>query len=190
MLRALATWSGAIAGLLMIVAGGLIPAAIPFPDADGWSLRPLGITLQVPALLFTALVAGPRSALLAAMAYLSVGLFQLPVFQEGGGLGYLLDPGFGYLAGFVPAGWITGKLARQGGMDDPLALTGAAVLGLLVLQLCGLINLLLGAVAGRWGTALLPLLMGYGLALLPQLVLCCAAGLLAWLLRRILLVTP
>jgi biotin transport system substrate-specific component len=32
--------------------------------------------------------------------------------------------------------------------------------------------------------------MGYGLALLPQLVLCCAAGLLAWLLRRILLVTP
>jgi len=190
MLRALATWSGAIAGLLMIVAGGLIPAAIPFPDADGWSLRPLGITLQVPALLFTALVAGPRSALLAAMAYLSVGLFQLPVFQEGGGIGYLLDPGFGYLAGFVPAGWITGKLARQGGMDDPLALTGAAVLGLLVLQLCGLVNLLLGAVAGRWGTSLLPLLMGYGLALLPQLVLCCAAGLLAWLLRRILLVTP
>jgi biotin transport system substrate-specific component len=189
-LRALATWSGAIAGLLMIVAGGLIPAAIPFPGAEGWSLRPLGITLQVPALLFTALVAGPRSALLAAVAYLSVGLFQLPVFHEGGGLGYLLDPGFGYLAGFVPAGWITGKLARQGGMDDPLALTGAAVLGLLVLQLCGLINLLLGAVAGRWGTALLPLLMGYGLALLPQLVLCCAAGLLAWLLRRILLVTP
>jgi len=189
-LRALATWSGAIAGLLMIVAGGLIPAAIPFPGAEGWSLRPLGVTLQVPALLFTALVAGPRSALLAAVAYLSVGLFQLPVFHEGGGLGYLLDPGFGYLAGFVPAGWITGKLARQGGMDDPLALTGAAVLGLLVLQLCGLINLLLGAVAGRWGTALLPLLMGYGLALLPQLVLCCAAGLLAWLLRRILLVTP
>ena len=85
--RALATWSGAIAGLLLIVAGGLIPAAIPFADADGWSLRPLGITLQVPALLLAALVAGPRSALLAAVAYLSVGLFQLPVFQEGGGAG-------------------------------------------------------------------------------------------------------
>ena len=82
-MRALATWSGAIAGLLLIVAGGLIPASFPVPGAEGLSLRPLGITLQVPALLLTALVAGPRSALLAAVAYLSVGIFQLPVFQEG-----------------------------------------------------------------------------------------------------------
>ena len=187
-MRALATWSGAIAGLLLIVAGGLIPAAIPFPEAAGWSLRPLGITLQVPALLLTALVAGPRSGLLAAVAYLSVGLFQLPVFQEGGGIGYMLDPGFGYLAGFIPAAWVTGRLARQRDMDDPLALTGAAVGGLLLLHLCGLLNLLLGALAGRWGSTLLPLLLGYGMALLPQLVLCCAAGVLAWLLRRLLLV--
>jgi biotin transport system substrate-specific component len=122
------------------------------------------------------------------VAYLSVGLFQLPVFQEGGGPGYLLDPGFGYLAGFVPAAWITGRLARQQGMDDPLALTAAAALGLVVLQFCGLVNLLLGAVAGRWETALMPMLVGYGLALIPQLLLCCAAGLLAWVLRRILLV--
>ena len=187
-LRALATWSGAIVGLLLIVAGGLIPASVPWVDPQGWGLRPLGITLQVPALLLTALVTGPRSALLAAVAYLSVGLFQLPVFQEGGGLGYLLDPGFGYLAGFVPAAWITGRLARQQGMDDPLALTAAAALGLMVLQFCGLVNLLLGAVAGRWETALMPMLVGYGLALIPQLLLCCAAGLLAWVLRRILLV--
>jgi biotin transport system substrate-specific component len=187
-LRALATWSGAIVGLLLIVAGGLIPASMPWIDPQGWSLRPLGITLQVPALLLTALVTGPRSALLAAVAYLSVGLFQLPVFQEGGGTGYLLDPGFGYLAGFVPAAWITGRLARQQGMDDPLALTAAAALGLVVLQFCGLVNLLLGAVAGRWETALMPMLVGYGLALIPQLLLCCAAGLLAWVLRRILLV--
>lgn len=189
-LRALATWSGAIAALLLIMAGGLIPAATFWHDPQGWSLRPLGITLQVPALLLAALVTGPRSALLAAVAYLSVGLFQLPVFQEGGGLGYLLEPGFGYLAGFLPAAWITGRLSRQSGMDDPLALTAAAAAGLLVLQFCGLVNLLLGAAAGRWGTALLPMLVGYGLALVPQLLLCCVAGLLAWPLRRILLVQP
>jgi biotin transport system substrate-specific component len=34
----------------------------------------------------------------------------------------------------------------------------------------------------------MPMLVGYGLALIPQLLLCCAAGLLAWVLRRILLV--
>ncbi len=187
-MRALATWSGAIAGLLLIVVGGLVPTAFPFHDAAGWSLRPLGITLQVPALLLTALVAGPRSALLAAVAYLSVGLFQLPVFHEGGGIGYLLDPGFGYLAGFVPAAWVSGRLARQPDMGDPLSLAVVAGLGLLVIQLCGLANLLLGAVMGRWGDGVLPLVIGYSLALLPQLLLCCAVAVLAWLLRRILLI--
>ena len=188
-LRALATWSGAIAGLLLILIGNLVPAAIPVHGTDGWSVRPLGITLQVPALLLTALVCGHRSATLAAVAYLSVGLFQLPVFHDGGGIGYLLDPGFGYLAGFLPAAWITGKLARQQGMDDPLTLAGAAAIGLVVLHLCGLANLLLGGLAGRWGSDTLALVVGYSLALLPQLLLCCAAGVLAWPLRRLLLVT-
>ncbi len=189
-MRALSTWSGAIVGLLLIVAGGLLPASIPWPDGQGLAVRSLGITLQVPALLFTALITGPRSALLAAVAYLSVGLFQLPVFLEGGGLSYLLNPGFGYLAGFLPAAWVTGRLARQQGMEDPLALSAAAAVGLLVLQFCGLVNLLLGALAGRWNTPLMPMLAGYTLAIGPQLLLCCAAGLLAWVLRRVLLVRP
>ena len=188
-LRALATWSGAIAGLLLILVGGLMPAAFPLPAPGGWILQPLGITLQVPALLLTALVAGPRSALLAAVAYLSVGLFQLPVFHEGGGLGYLLDPSFGYLAGFMPAAWLTGKLSRQSGVDDPLSLAVLAAFGLLIIHLCGLANLALGSLAGRWGPAAMSLVLSYSLALLPQLLLCCAVGLLAWSLRRLLLVT-
>ncbi|KEF43438.1 MAG: BioY family protein [Cyanobium sp. CACIAM 14] len=187
-MRALATWSGAIAGLLMIVVGGLVPAAFPVHEASGWGVRPLGITLQVPALLLTALLCGPRSAALAAVAYLSIGLFQLPVFHEGGGISYVLDPGFGYLAGFLPAAWITGKLARQKGMDDPLPLAGAAAVGLVVLHLCGLANLLLGHLAGRWGGDTLALVLTYTLALLPQLLLCCATGVLAWPLRRLLMV--
>lgn len=195
-MRALATWSGAIAGLLLILVGGLVPAAITLPQIGsatlqplGWTLQPLGVTLQVPALLLTALVAGPRSALLAAVAYLSVGLFRLPVFHEGGGIGYLLDPGFGYLAGFVPAAWVSGKLARRSGSMDPLALAAIAAIGLAVIHLCGLTNLLLGALAGRWGENGSLLLINYSLALLPQLLLCCAVGLLAWLLRRLLLVS-
>jgi biotin transport system substrate-specific component len=188
-LRALATSSGAIAGLLLILAGSLVQAGFPWAGADhGLKVISLPISLQVPALLLTALVCGPRSAMLAAVAYLSLGLFQLPVFQGGGGASYLMDPGFGYLAGFLPAAWITGKLARQPGMDDPLALAGAAAIGLVVLHLCGITNLLLGSLAGRWGGDTLTLVVGYSLALLPQLLLCCAAGVLAWLLRRLLLV--
>jgi biotin transport system substrate-specific component len=75
-------------------------------------------------------------------------------------------------------------------MDGPLSLTGAAVLGLLVMHLCGLANLVLGGLAGRWGGSTGNLVLGYGLALFPQLLLCSAVGVLAWLLRRLLLVSP
>ena len=174
---------------MLILVGGLIQAAIPWRSGQGaWEVTPLPITLQVPALLLTALVCGPRSSLLAAVGYLTLGLFQLPVFHSGGGTGYLLDPGFGYLAGFIPAGWLAGKLARQSGMDGLLKLTGTAVLGLLVIQLCGVVNLLLGALAGRWNEGVLSLLLRYSLAPMPSLLLlCCAVGLCALGLRRLLL---
>ena len=188
-MRALANWSGAIAGLLLILTGGLIQAALPTVGPAGLSLIPLPITLQVPALLLTALVCGPRAAMLAGVAYISLGLFELPVFHAGGGLTYLLDPGFGYLAGFIPAGWLTGRLARQAEMGDLLRLTGTAVIGLAVIQVCGLLNLGLGALAGRWGSQTLPLMISYSLAPLgAQLVLCCAVAVLALGLRRLLLV--
>jgi biotin transport system substrate-specific component len=187
-LRALATWSGAITGLLLILVGSLIQAAVPMPSAGGLSLHPLPATLQVPALLLTALVCGHRAATLAAVAYISLGLLQLPVFHTGGGSSYLLDPAFGYLAGFVPAAWLSGRLGRQRGMNNPLNLTAAACVGLLAMQVCGALNLMLGSLAGRWGQGLGMLLMRYSVVpLLPQLVLCCAVGLLAWPLRRLLL---
>ena len=188
-MRALATWSGAITGLLLILVGSLIQAAVPVLSAGGGlSFQPLPATLQVPALLLTALICGHRAAMLAAVAYLSLGLLQLPVFHTGGGAAYLLDPAFGYLAGFVPAAWLSGRLARQRGMNNPLSLAAAAAVGLLALQLCGVLNLLLGSLAGRWGQGLGMLLMRYSLVpLLPQLALCCAVGLLAWPLRSLLL---
>jgi len=76
-------------------------------------------------------------------------------------------------------------------MEDLLSLFGAAVVGLGMLQICGIANLLLGSLAGRWGPNLGVLLVSYSLApLLPQLLLCCAVAVVALLLRRLLLVEP
>lgn len=175
-------------GVLLIVVGGLVQAAIPWPATNGVTIQPLPISLQVPALLLTALVCGHRAATLAAVAYLSIGLFQLPVFHGGGGLRYLLDPGFGYLAGFVPAAWLCGRLSRQSGMDDPLTLSGTAVVGVVVVQVCGAINLILGSIVSRWDHSLPSLLVTYTVTpLFPQILLCCAVGVLALPLRRLLL---
>ena len=72
-MKALATWSGALAGLLLILIGGLLPSALLIPSAP-LQLVDLPATWQVPALLLCALVSGPRAGMMAAVAYLSLGL--------------------------------------------------------------------------------------------------------------------
>ena len=100
----------------------------------------------------------------------------------------LADPGFGYLAGFVPAAWLTGRLSQQPGMGDLPAQTGAALAGLVILQLCGLLNLGVGELFGRWSSPLPELIMQFSLGpLLAQILLCITIGLLAVLIRRLLL---
>ena len=188
LVRALATWSGAFAGLMLTLVGSLIPAAMLWPGVP-LEVLPLPSTWQVPALLICALVCGPRAGVIASVAYLTIGLVDLPVFHDGGGPGYLLNPGFGYLAGFVPAAWLCGRLSQQEGMNDLARLTLAAIAGLVMIQLCGLLNLLVGGLLGRWADPLPELLFSYGVGPLPsQLALCVAAALLALPLRRLLLI--
>ena len=111
--RALAICSGALAGLMMMLVGGLIPSALVIPGIET-SPRILSLpsTWQVPCLMVTALVCGPRSAVMASVAYLTIGLFHLPIFDGGGSLGYMETPGFGYLIGFIPTAWFSGYIAK------------------------------------------------------------------------------
>lgn len=187
-MKALATWSGALAGLLLIVIGGLLPSALLIPSAP-LQLMDLPATWQVPALLLCALVSGPRAGMMAAVAYLSLGLLDLPVFHSGGGLTYVLEPGFGYLAGFIPAAWLTGRLSQQQGMGDLTSQAAAAVAGLVTLQLSGLVNLAVGALLGRWDQPLTELVLSYGVGPLPaQLALCAATAVMAVILRWCLVI--
>lgn len=175
---------------MAILIGSLVPAALLVPTPQ-IAVVDLPATWQVSALLVCAMVSGPRAGVIAAVAYLSMGFINLPVFHGGGGLNYILEPGFGYLAGFVPAAWLTGRLAHQTGMRDLLKQCLAAGAGLLVLQLCGLLNLGVGALLGRWSSPVLALIMQYSINPLPaQILLCIASGLLAVILRRFLLVEP
>lgn len=188
-MRALAIWSGALVGLLTILIGSLIPAAMLVPAPV--RVIDLPASWQVPALLLCAMVSGPRAGVIASVAYLTLGLGDLPVFQGGGGFAYVLDPGFGYLAGFVPAAWLTGRLSQQDGMGDVIKLSATAIAGLVVLQACGILNLLVGTVLNRWDASLPELLIQYSLGPLPgQLLLCITVAVLAVVLRRLLIVEP
>ncbi|GCE65321.1 biotin transporter BioY [cyanobiont of Ornithocercus magnificus] len=175
---------------MLILVGNLVPAALLLPSVTTpLRLLTLSSTWQVPALLLCAIVCGPRAGVIAATAYMTIGLVDLPIFHNGGGLEYTFTPGFGFLAGFIPAAWLCGRLSQQRGMNGLARLTLIAIAGLSVLQFSGTSSLLLGASLGFWSEPLPVLLYRYGLGPLPsQLALCTAVGLLSLVIRRLLFI--
>ena len=129
--------------------------------AVGAFLRfPLGVTSVTLQFLFTALagiVLGPGWGAASQAVYVALGLMGLPVFTQGGGPGYLLQPSMGFLLGLIPCAWVVGRLA---GRADTRRRTAAACLaGLGVLYLVGLpymygvLNLYLGRSMSPWAVA-------------------------------------
>ena len=60
------------------------------------------ITWQIPTVILLTLIFNRKVVLMAFSIYIILGLFILPVFHEGGSIGYLLTPNFGYLLGTYP----------------------------------------------------------------------------------------
>lgn len=70
-------------------------------------------TLQLLFTTLAGLLLGSRLGATSVVLYIVMGLAGLPVFATGGGLGYVLEPSFGYLVGFAAAAWVTGRIAEK-----------------------------------------------------------------------------
>ena len=68
----------------------------------------LGVTYQIGGVLLVGCLGGKNAGALSQIAYLVMGLTLLPVFADGGGIGYVKLSQFGYLLGFIPGAWICG----------------------------------------------------------------------------------
>lgn len=100
---------------------------------------PLGVSSVTLQFLFTALAGvllGARYGALSQGVYVLLGLVGLPIFTMGGGVGYLLQPTFGFLLGLIPAAWVIGRLAE--GKRGFWRLLLAALAGLAILYLVGI----------------------------------------------------
>ena len=62
----------------------------------------LPITWQIPTIILLTLIFHKKVVFRAFSIYLILGLFIFPVFHQGGSIGYLLTPNFGYLLGLYP----------------------------------------------------------------------------------------
>ncbi|MCR5347472.1 MAG: biotin transporter BioY [Fretibacterium sp.] len=73
----------------------------------------LPLTLQTLSVVLSGLVLGSRRGAVAVAVYVTAGLIGLPVFTQGGGLGYVLNPTFGYIVSFIAGAWLAGFLAGR-----------------------------------------------------------------------------
>ena len=87
--------------------GGFIRIPIPY----------VPLTLQTLMVMFSGLILGGRLGAVSQLVYILVGLMGIPIFAHGGGPGYVLQPTFGYLVGFVCGAYIIGTITERG---DPL----------------------------------------------------------------------
>ena len=92
-----------LVSLQSLVITTMLPVYIPLPFMDKSSTNfELPITWQIPTIVFLTLIFQKKVVFRAFSIYIILGLFIAPVFHEGGSIGYLLTPNFGYLLGIYP----------------------------------------------------------------------------------------
>ncbi len=95
--------------------------------------------------LFTALsgvLLGSKRGMISQMLYVGIGLAGIPVFTKGGGIGYIFQPTFGYLMGFIIAAYIIGKLT-EGKKANFKVIFMASFVGLMVVYAVGVVYMYL-----------------------------------------------
>lgn len=110
--------------VLMVVSAFI---RIPFP--------PVPLTFQTVVAVLAGLMLGPGYGAAAVAVYVFMGLLGLPVFTNGGGFAYVLEPTFGYILGFVAAAFAAGLVRGRSVSLPPLII--AALAGFLVNYLIG-----------------------------------------------------
>lgn len=80
---------------------------IPIPGT------PLMFTFQTLVVFLAGLMLVPKYALVSQLVYMALGLAGLPVFMNGGGLSYVLQPSFGFIIGFAVCAFLVSLLVRK-----------------------------------------------------------------------------
>ncbi|MCP1354097.1 biotin transporter BioY [Aneurinibacillus migulanus] len=151
--------------------GAFIKVPVPF----------VPFTLQILFVYFAGSLLGSRIGALSQLVYLTIGLVGVPVFAEGGGIGYVLKPTFGYLVGFVLASYAIGQLIERKEKPTWRDFVIAHFTGLLLVYGAGTVylyaamNVLIGKTFTVWQT----FLYGFLLAVPGDIILCLVASAIA-----------
>lgn len=138
-------------------------------------------TLQTLFVMLAGMLLGKNMGALSCLVYMLLGLFGVPVFASGGGFGYVLQPSFGYLIGFVIGAYVIGAITYGGDEVTYGRLLVAAFAGLAVIYAIGVVYLYLisNLYLGKEVTVWYALLYGFLITLPGDIAKALVAGYLA-----------
>lgn len=113
----------------LITVGGLISVPVPFTQVQ--------LSFQTLFVIIAGLVLGGTDGALAVLIYVVMGLAGLPVFTQGGGIGYVFMPSFGYLLGFPVGAFVSGSISSKLKKPTRGKVFIAAVVGMVPVYLIG-----------------------------------------------------
>ena len=103
-----------LVSLQSLVITTMLPVYIPLQFINKTSNNiEMPITWQIPTIILLTLIFHKKVVFTAFSIYIILGLFISPVFHQGGSIGYLLTPNFGYLLGAYPLIKIIDKLNKK-----------------------------------------------------------------------------
>jgi biotin transport system substrate-specific component len=145
---------------MLLVLMGFVLVPLPSPlnlGSLGVESAPLAMMqydFRLPMALMAAALLGPYMGTLAILLFLGIGLFAYPVFAHGGGLGYIVQPGFGYLIGMLVAGYLLGNcfhkaFQKQDKASRSLKIMTLALFAVLTVHLLGALYMVGLSLAGQ-----------------------------------------
>ena len=112
----------------LAIAGAFIRIPLPF----------LSITFQMLFALLAGIILGPVRGMIAMVVYMLIGLVGLPVFSMGGGPGYVLQPSFGFILGFIPGAFLAGLVYDKLKLKPYARVLASFTCGALLVYLIGI----------------------------------------------------
>ncbi|MGE7675042.1 biotin transporter BioY [Lysinibacillus sp. NPDC094403] len=90
-------------------------------------------TLQIVFVFLAGCLLGSRNGFQSQLVYIGVGLVGLPVFTQGGGITYVLQPTFGFLIGFALAALVIGFMIERVDAPTRKHFISANIVGLIII---------------------------------------------------------
>jgi len=149
----------------------MIPLYISIPSKGNLlKIFDLPVNWQIPIIIMLTIIFSDEILIKSHTIYLILGLFFLPLFNDGGSLGYILTPNIGFLLGVYPMIIYVNKLKSKN-IITIFKFVLYGIIGILILHLVGIIYLIIQLLIFSRIDLVLYLISKYSFANLPFQVL-------------------